>query len=480
MSLPLVLIHGYSANDRSFEAWRRKLVEKRNLDPKTVFTVDYKTLANNVGINDIAEGFDRALRDDVGLDESDEFDAVVHSTGMLVIRSWLARYADLDRPRRLRHLIALAPATNGSPVAHKGRSWIGALVKGSKDWRGPDFMEAGDEVLKGLELGSEFTWNLAERDLFGDGKTARFKEGKDSPYVFTFCGDSGLGVISDFATQAVGTKINGSDGVVRWAGAALNSRRLLIDFSRPITHGGAIEAEFKASEWSNQDNKLILWPGMNHSTIMDKDIDRIIDLVCDAFHVNSKADYTKWNERAQEAALKAATSSRRKARDWQQFVIRVRDELGAGVKDWSIGLSVQHKGAKSAKAIRIDDLHPFGPDKSYRCLHVDLQEAGIDPASDLNEIEALSMELNLSTNSPYVVYEHPNQIDSPSRSDDLASVGDGLTSIKTDLKPFLGPNKYDFILPMPNTTTFIEIIVNRSPSPKTEGRELCQVRSVQP
>jgi pimeloyl-ACP methyl ester carboxylesterase len=478
MALPLVLIHGYSANDRSFEPWRKKLIEKRNLDPNSVFTVDYKTLANNVSINDIAEGFDRALREDIGLHESAAFDAVVHSTGMLVIRAWLARYAAMDRPRRLRHLIALAPATNGSPVAHKGRSWIGALVKGSKDWRGPDFMEAGEDVLKGLELASEFTWNLAERDLFGDGNTARFKQGKDSPYVFTFCGDTGLGVISDFATQAVGTKINGSDGVVRWAGAALNSRRLLIDFSRSMTRNGAGEAEFKASEWSNQDNKLILWPGMNHSTIMDKDIDKIIDLVCDAFHVNSDADYTMWTARAQQAAQKAANSRRRKARDWQQFVIRVRDELGAGVKDWSIGLSVQRKGARAAKAIKIDDLHPYGLDKSYRCLHVDLQEAGIDPASDLNQVEALSMELNLSTNSPYVLYEHPSRIESSSHRDDLTSVGDGLTSIKADLKPFLKPNQYNFILPMPNTTTFIEIIVNRSPSPKAEGRELCQVRSV--
>ena len=41
---------------------------------------------------------------------------------------------------------------------------------------GPDFMEAGDEILFGLELASRFTWDLAHDDLIGED--ARFKPPK--------------------------------------------------------------------------------------------------------------------------------------------------------------------------------------------------------------------------------------------------------------------------------------------------------------
>jgi triacylglycerol esterase/lipase EstA (alpha/beta hydrolase family) len=67
----------------------------------------------------------------------------VHSTGSLVLRAWLTHYA--DRRDRLKHFIGLAPANFGSPMAHKGRSWLGAIFKGNKTL-GPDFLEASDRV----------------------------------------------------------------------------------------------------------------------------------------------------------------------------------------------------------------------------------------------------------------------------------------------------------------------------------------------
>ena len=90
----------------------------------------YISLNNEITIKDIAEGFDRALRLQPGLDADQPFDAIVHSTGMLVIRAWLTNYgasvSDNGRLRRLKHLIGLAPATWGSPQAHRGRTWMGA------------------------------------------------------------------------------------------------------------------------------------------------------------------------------------------------------------------------------------------------------------------------------------------------------------------------------------------------------------------
>ena len=48
---------------------------------------NYISLSNDISIKDIAEGFDRALRDSP-MSEGEPFDAIVHSTSMLVIREW--------------------------------------------------------------------------------------------------------------------------------------------------------------------------------------------------------------------------------------------------------------------------------------------------------------------------------------------------------------------------------------------------------
>ena len=163
MPNPIVLIHGYSDQGDSFKKWQKEL-SNRGYDTTTISICSYVTLSNEVTIKDIGEGFNRALGLQAGLMNDEPFDAIVHSTGMLVIRSWLVNYP--GRLDRLKRLIGLAPATYGSPLAHKGRSWLGAIFKGNKDF-GPDFLEAGDKVLDGLELGSKFTWDLAHIDLLG-------------------------------------------------------------------------------------------------------------------------------------------------------------------------------------------------------------------------------------------------------------------------------------------------------------------------
>ncbi len=116
---PVVLIHGYSDRGESFLPWRDALVAA-GYDAHDVSVCSYQSLTNEISVKDVAEGFDRALRDRVGLGAGEPFDAIVHSTGMLVSRDWLTTCA--ERRSRLRHLVALAPATFGSPIAHKGRS----------------------------------------------------------------------------------------------------------------------------------------------------------------------------------------------------------------------------------------------------------------------------------------------------------------------------------------------------------------------
>ncbi len=182
---PVVLVHGYSDKGQSFKGWRT-LLAAAGYDARTIHVGNYVSLSNEVSLKDIAEGFDRALRE-TGLKDTAPFDALVHSTGMLVVREWLAGTSGAagnprlaaKRQGRLKRLVGLAPATFGSPMAHKGRSWLGAMFKGGREL-GPDFMEAGDQVLAGLELGSQYTWDLAHRDFLAD--SAVYSKSASTPY----------------------------------------------------------------------------------------------------------------------------------------------------------------------------------------------------------------------------------------------------------------------------------------------------------
>ena len=83
---PLILLHGYSADGSAFGAWRTVLREA-GWTSEQLCTVSYESLTNDVSVRDIAEGFDKVLRQRVGLANDEPFDVMVHSTGMLVLRA---------------------------------------------------------------------------------------------------------------------------------------------------------------------------------------------------------------------------------------------------------------------------------------------------------------------------------------------------------------------------------------------------------
>jgi alpha-beta hydrolase superfamily lysophospholipase len=125
MPRKLVLIHGYSDQGPSFNHWAEKL-RGRGISAEAINICSYISLNNEITIPDIAEGLGRAA-DYLEWSPDQEFDAIVHSTGMLVIRAWLC-----NNPRRqkyLKHLVGLAPATWGSPLAHLGRSWLSSILR---------------------------------------------------------------------------------------------------------------------------------------------------------------------------------------------------------------------------------------------------------------------------------------------------------------------------------------------------------------
>jgi pimeloyl-ACP methyl ester carboxylesterase len=120
---PLVLLHGYAAQANTFDKWKTILQGFGFNLQKDIYIGNYVTLNNEITVDDISEGFDRALRAKKIADQP--FDIIVHSTGMLVLRAWLTAPNAEDRQRLLKHVIAFAPATFGSPLATKGRSLLG-------------------------------------------------------------------------------------------------------------------------------------------------------------------------------------------------------------------------------------------------------------------------------------------------------------------------------------------------------------------
>src|ERR1017187_5869525 len=401
MPRPIVLIHGYSAEGLDFEPLCNRLTAN-GIQTVDLNIGNYVSLNNEITIKDIAEGLDRAFRNNPRLNQDQEFDAIVHSTGMLLIRSWLTNYGAAvgsnDRLRRLKHLIGLAPATWGSPQAHKGRTWIGALVKGSKE-PGPDFLNAGDEVLDGLELGSRFTWDLAHLDLLG--KAPYYDSERDTPYVCVFIGNTPYTGISSIANDP------GTDGTVRWSGCGLNTRKITIDLTRfpKDENGKPASRRLSITPWADDrlEVPIIVVDGKSHATILSDPDLGMVDLIVDFLSVGNIDEQSKtvtstfddWLAKAKSfgeigkermlATPGAGTSvlheevhdffghlfgkdPDKPLEGWQQFVVHAVDERGDGVSDYLLDVLRSQDGQDVPFQEMYTDVHVYRADPSYRCF----------------------------------------------------------------------------------------------------------------
>ncbi|MCX6590174.1 MAG: hypothetical protein NTZ56_01490 [Acidobacteria bacterium] len=427
MPRPIVLLHGYSDQGASFSAWKAILMQNGYLETD-IKICSYRSLVNEINISDIAEGFEAVLAQ-AGVGPNDSFDAVVHSTGMLVLRSWLARFA--KNVRRLKHLIGLAPATFGSPLAAKGRSFIGALVKGNKE-PGPDFLEPGDLFLDALECGSRFTWDLAHKDLLG-GKVF-YGPGPNTPYPFIFVGTEPFDGFARFASDP------GTDGCVRWSQVGLNAVKFTLDLSGPP--GGAEEERRTHSDPPRIELPVTLLGKMNHGTILSKPTPELQKLFLSALAVNDEAAYAKW-------LIDAAVVSdpvKAKVKPYQHFVTHVVDERGDGIKDYFLDLFTRDaKGKEKSLTKQADlDVHNYSADPSYRSIHVDLSRLKDAMKGDIR----LRLIANTGTNyAKYVGYQAEIETGGPSWSAEI------------ELPTSTSPTGLAFFYPF--STTLVEIVLNR-------------------
>lgn len=433
MSEPVVLIHGYSDSGASFQRWADVLRSKHE-----VHICTYQSLTNEVTVKDIAEGLDRALRTCAGLNGEEPFNAIVHSTGMLVLRSWLTTYP--KRRDRLKRLIGLAPATFGSPVARMGRSWLGAIVKGNKE-EGPDFLEAGDKVLDALELGSPFTWNLAHQDLFCEPEF--YGPDRTTPYAFVFCGTEMYGGFRRFVNSP------GTDGTVRIAGCALNARKFVIDLSRAAERQpGGGDQRITISQNKSIDFPVWLIKGKTHGTILSDPPDYLQDLVKEALQVNTLDEYKTWHAKATEKTR----TERERYDQWQQFIVHAVDERGDPISDYQIELYSMADDRQLD--LQLDpDIYKY--DSSFRAYHVDVREL-------VALTGHLYVKVIAKSGSALVDYRGVG-----SEKSGQDGIWDAVVPITVSTED--GQNFFQ-----PFTTTLIELRLNRDPKPFDQDRvKLC-------
>jgi pimeloyl-ACP methyl ester carboxylesterase len=472
MPRPLLLVHGYSADAKAFHPVKEKItafLEAKKVPVLDINICNYISLNNEITIKDIAEGFDRAISVRAGLNNGEEFDAVVHSTGMLVVRSWLVNYGgalkDNKRLKRLKHLIGVAPATWGSPQAHKGRTWLGALVKGNKQ-PGPDFLNAGDRVLDGLELGSQFTWDLACEDLVGE--EPYYGGGKDTPYAAVFIGNEPYEGLASVANDP------GTDGTVRWAGCALNTRKVTVD----LTRSGPPDGRVRISPWASDrlDVPIIAVEGRNHASLISDPDPGMIERILSFLDVNDKDAFDGWlqdamqygsaalskmkiNPGAHAAGLAAEAekffghmvghNAPMDMDGWQQFVVHAVDEWGDGVSDYVLDVLKQENGEWKRFDEMFADVHAYAADPSFRCFHIRLPK-GISTAG-----RPIRIRINASTGTELMAYR--------AYSTGVQELGATLQPIELDATK-IGPEGKETLF-YPFTTTMIEIILNRDPLP---------------
>jgi len=372
--------------------------------------------------------------------------------------------------------VGLAPATFGSPQGKKGRSWLGALVKGNRDI-GPDFMNAGDMVLDGLELGSRYTWNLALRDMLGPKPI--YNQGSETPYVAVFIGDVGYSGISAVANSP------GSDGTVRWAGCALNTRMVQLDFRR---QPGLVDAvgqptRLKISDWvtGRLECPIIAVEGRNHGSILSTPDDGAVERVSDFLrNVKTAHGYKTWLSNALAYGKDALAKMDAKSDSggtggagWQQFAMHVKDDHGDGVADYNVQLFVgddlkQSDDPEYPPVSLIVDT--YSGDSSYRGFYVRLSEDMLQVGTD-GHPKKVWIELIASSGTAYLEYEaynNPKLGDANAGATRLTTLRGATNAVKLDVTE-LGPDAKLFF---PYTTTLIEIVLEREPTPLAEVSSL--------
>lgn len=269
----MLIIHGYSDGTSSFQSLKSFFVKKAGYKPENVHLLKYDSMNDDANFKDFADKLDSEYSRIFG---KERIDVTIHSTGALVVRIWLAvrrrRQKELGQPVDcpVKRILMLAPANFGSDLAKMGQSYLGRIrATFFNDNSDPkDFLESGRVVLQGLEPASPFQWDLSKVDLYQEDYFSDIAEADKKCYPFVFAaGNSYKGIGTKLVKQR---KKPGTDGTVRICGTSLNTRKCTITFLGPLQPDGAAEGKLS---WHNETKHshipFAVFNGFNHGSIID-------------------------------------------------------------------------------------------------------------------------------------------------------------------------------------------------------------------
>jgi hypothetical protein len=455
MAKALLIVHGYSDGSTSFTALGDFFVSQGLYTSDQVFYLDYSSMDDEATFRDFADKLDADYRTRFA---GTRIDVACHSTGSLVVRAWLAmhearsRRRGLGEPCPVERLLCFAPANFGSDLARLGQSFLGKFRStffNSRSHR-EDFMESGAAVLQGLEPASPFQWELSfECDLHGEHtyfSEARPENQRCYPFVFA-AGEAYAGLQAKVIKQRA---LPGTDGTVRIAGTSLNSRACTLDFRQ----GGA-----HLQWWRNQRfarMPFAVFSGVNHGSIIDPacpgftDADGPGGMAVQVLRdTTTAAGYATWSAAfdACSAAHHARLPEERQVQ-FQQFFFRVRDDVDAPVEDYFVDFHVVGPGGRPHAALteQFDELfetkvHVHSKSKSHRVFWMNCSQLRTFDQALRAAGARLMIEISGKSALPDVRY---------------------YVSTFVAYDPAVDPAAGAPVLLAPNTTTLVDVILNRS------------------
>jgi pimeloyl-ACP methyl ester carboxylesterase len=456
MASKLLIVHGYSDGSASFTALGEFLVKQDVYAAADVFYLDYSSMDDQATFHDFADKLDSDHRLRL---RGERVDVICHSTGSLVVRAWLALHAERNRRRRLNEdcpvdrLLCFAPANFGSDLAGLGQSFLGKFRTTffNSHSHKEDFLESGKVVLRGLEPASPFQWELSfNYDLHGE--SSYFSENRKEsqrcyPFVFA-AGEAYGGVEAKLVKQRA--KL-GTDGTVRIAGTSLNTRGCSLDFRLA---GPALiwwqKTKFETIPFA-------VFAGFNHGSIINPAMPGFAEpdgpgalalAILKDKRSTSLDEYRQMSSTFEEVSERnyARMPEERKTR-YQQFFFRVRDDVDQLVEDYFIDVYVMGKDNKPHETLTLkfdedfeSEITTHSTTRSHRVVMMNCSKLGEFHQALKAEGARLILEVTGVSVLPDVRY---------------------MKSAFVAYDPAAPPTDDPYLL-CPNTTTLVDVILNRT------------------
>lgn len=457
-----LILHGWSDCSNSFKKLKKYLVNHKMGKVETIFYGDYESREDHITYNDVIDGlYDQFIEKgfiDTNGKKRCHLNVIVHSTGGLVIRHWIWRfyYRDKDRIKDcpVKKLIMLAPANFGSPLAHRGRSFLGRLFKGR--WKIGDMLEVGQNLLDGLELASPYQWELAHNDLLFP--TPYYSAEKIQTTI--------LVGIKDYEGLRGWVNKPGTDGTVVIAGTSLDSAKLVLDY----THTAGSEPT-RRLQWEYQnppdDFAFGVLDGIDHGSIVDPtspNKDEVVGkFILTALKSNDVSSFRKLI-RALETETRGTYEINPGKPEYQQFLLHVVDDHGNSVPDFTVEFFVFQASKNVGGIIKRDTFSEKEPEMSRKvnemiCSEFHKHSKDSSYRRFLVNPERIEKFLNTAKDGQKKDFVLSMRIYVPKIDKNIRYQNELLENIV--IYDWSGKLKFPKKLFYPNTTTLVELKVNR-------------------